>query len=65
MNICCIFVRQVKQTMKAVRDSDGGVDKMAVGRHINDRSHVEERCRNANTGFEERNSQYVNMDESE
>lgn len=61
----CTAPGGVKQTMKAVRDSDDGIDKMAVGRHINDRSHVEERCRNAKTGFEERNSQYVNMDESE
>lgn len=35
---------------------------MAVGRHIKERSFIEERSRNT-SGLMERNNQYINMDE--
>lgn len=59
----CLCLLQVKETRKAVRDSESGVEKMAVGHHINDRAHVIERSRNVRTGEENENQDYINIDE--
>lgn len=55
----------VKQTKRAVRDSERGIHKMAVGHHIGDRGHVMERSLDKKTGREERHENFVHMDESE
>ncbi|CAG5129068.1 unnamed protein product [Candidula unifasciata] len=55
----------VKETRKAVRDSQTGVEKVAVGHHINDRAHIIERSRNNRTGEQNENQEYVNLDEEE
>jgi hypothetical protein len=56
---------QVKETKKAVKDSRSGVQKMAVGHHIGERSHVIERRVNAKTGEKAQNQEFINLDESE
>lgn len=55
----------IKETRRAVRDSDSGLEKMAVGHHIHDRAHVIEKSKNSKTGDEEVNQEFVNMNESE
>ncbi|CAI8007624.1 Myeloid leukemia factor 1, partial [Geodia barretti] len=53
----------VKETKKAVKDSQSGVQKMAVGHHIGDRAHVIERQVNAKTGEKAQNQEFINLDE--
>ncbi|XP_029471981.1 myeloid leukemia factor 1 isoform X2 [Rhinatrema bivittatum] len=55
----------IKETRQAVRDSESGVAKMAVGHHIQDRSHVIEKRMNTKTGNEEVHQEFCNLDESE
>jgi len=55
----------VKETRKAVRDSTKGVEKMAIGHHINERGHVIERNRNVHTGEQEENQNLYNLDDEE
>ena len=54
---------QVKETRRTVRDSNTGLEKIAVGHHLNDRAHVIERSRNARTGEANENQEYINLDE--
>ncbi|XP_013068074.2 myeloid leukemia factor 1-like isoform X1 [Biomphalaria glabrata] len=55
----------VKETRKAVRDSETGLEKCAVGHHIKDRAHIIERSRNTRTGEEDENQELINLDEDE
>ncbi|KFU88178.1 Myeloid leukemia factor 1, partial [Chaetura pelagica] len=55
----------VKETRKALRDSESGLEKMAVGHHINDRAHVIKKSKNHKTGDEEMNQEFVNLDETD
>lgn len=55
----------IRETRKAVRDPQAGIEKMAVGRHLNDRGHVITRQRDARTGNIDENQDYINLDESE
>uniref|UniRef100_A0A8D0HTI1 Myeloid leukemia factor 1 n=1 Tax=Sphenodon punctatus TaxID=8508 RepID=A0A8D0HTI1_SPHPU len=55
----------IKETRKAVKDSDSGLEKMAVGHHINDRAHVIKKSKNNKTGDQELNQEFVNLEESE
>lgn len=55
-------VREEKHT---VRDSRSGVQKMKIGRHIQDRGHVIERSKNHHTGDQEENNEFINIDEEE
>lgn len=54
---------QIKETRKAIKDSVSGLEKMAVGHHIQDRAHVIEKSKNNKTGDEELNQEFVNLDE--
>ena len=54
---------QIKETTKAVRDSEAGIEKMAIGRHLNDRGHVITRQKDTRTGNMEENRDYLNFDE--
>ncbi|CAG2164206.1 unnamed protein product [Oppiella nova] len=47
----------VRETTSSVRDSRSGLQKMSIGRHIEDRAHVMERTRNQYTGDEEHNNE--------
>ncbi|XP_033763255.1 myeloid leukemia factor 1-like [Pecten maximus] len=53
-------VREIQRTM---RDSESGVEKMAIGHHINDRGHVIEQSRNHRTGQQDRNEDLINLDD--
>jgi len=55
----------VRQTRKSERNSETGVDRMAIGHHIYDRGHVVERSRNRRTNDQEENQEFLNMDEEE
>ncbi|GFO18758.1 myeloid leukemia factor [Plakobranchus ocellatus] len=55
----------VKETRKAVRDTETGVERVAMGHHINDRAHIIERSRNARTGESNENQDFINLDEGE
>ncbi|KAM6389220.1 myeloid leukemia factor 1 isoform 3-T4 [Pluvialis apricaria] len=55
----------VKETRKALRDSESGLEKMAIGHHIHDRAHVIKKSKNRKTGDEEMNQEFINLDETE
>lgn len=55
----------VKETRKAIRDSDSGLERMAVGHHIHDRAHVIRKSKNNKTGDEEVDQEFINMNESD
>ncbi|NXM70321.1 MLF1 factor, partial [Serilophus lunatus] len=55
----------IKETRKAVKDSESGLEKMAIGHHIQDRAHVIQKSKNFKTGDEEMNQEFINLDESE
>lgn len=55
----------IKETRKALRDSESGLEKMAIGHHIQDRGHVVEKKVNNKTGERELHQNFQNMDESE
>ncbi|XP_004682362.1 PREDICTED: myeloid leukemia factor 1 isoform X1 [Condylura cristata] len=55
----------VKETRKTLRDSDSGLEKMAVGHHLRDRAHVIKKSKNNKTGDEELNQEFINMNESD
>ncbi|XP_045707326.1 myeloid leukemia factor 1 isoform X1 [Phyllostomus hastatus] len=55
----------IKETRKALRDSDSGLEKMAIGHHLHDRAHVIKKSKNNKTGDEEVNQEFINMNESD
>ncbi|NXX83162.1 MLF1 factor, partial [Urocolius indicus] len=55
----------VKETRKALKDSESGLEKMAIGHHIHDRAHVIKKSKNTKTGDEEMNQEFINLDEAE
>lgn len=55
----------IKETKKMERDSETGLEKMAVGHHINERGHVIERSRNRRTGDQDENQEFINLDDSQ
>ena len=48
-----------------MRDSDSGLEKMAIGHHLHDRAHVIKKSKNSKTGDEEVNQEFINMNESD
>ncbi|KAM7043588.1 myeloid leukemia factor 1 isoform 2-T2 [Acridotheres tristis] len=55
----------IKETRRALKDSESGLEKIAIGHHIQDRAHVVKKSRNSRTGDEEMNQEFINLDESE
>ncbi|XP_046381222.1 myeloid leukemia factor 2-like [Haliotis rufescens] len=55
----------VKETRRTVRDTESGVEKIAIGHHINDRAHIIERSQNRHTGDRNENQEYINLEEEE
>uniref|UniRef100_A0A7M4EJE7 Myeloid leukemia factor 1 n=1 Tax=Crocodylus porosus TaxID=8502 RepID=A0A7M4EJE7_CROPO len=55
----------IKETRKALRDSESGLEKMAIGHHLHDRAHLVKKAKNNRTGDEELNQEFINLDESE
>lgn len=57
------FLPQIKETRQAIKDSESGLEKMAIGHHIQDRGHVVEKKINNKTGEGELNQDFHNLDE--
>ncbi|NXQ14713.1 MLF1 factor, partial [Peucedramus taeniatus] len=55
----------VRETRKALKDSESGLEKISVGHHIQDRAHVIKKSKNSKTGEQEMNQEFINLDESE
>ncbi|XP_067897546.1 myeloid leukemia factor 1 isoform X2 [Heterodontus francisci] len=55
----------IKETRRAVRDTESGIEKMSVGHHIQDRAHVIQKSRNQRTGDEEIDQEYININEAD
>ncbi|XP_078696036.1 myeloid leukemia factor 1-like isoform X1 [Branchiostoma floridae x Branchiostoma belcheri] len=53
----------VKETRRTVRDSEAGLQKMAIGHHLGERAHIVERSRDRHG--EEEKQDYINMDEAD
>ncbi|XP_006878298.1 PREDICTED: LOW QUALITY PROTEIN: myeloid leukemia factor 1 [Chrysochloris asiatica] len=55
----------IKETRRTLRDSDSGLEKMAIGHHIHNRAHVIKKSKNKKTGDEEVNQEFININESD
>ncbi|XP_055953521.1 myeloid leukemia factor 1-like [Argiope bruennichi] len=55
----------VKETIHSVQDSRTGLQKMAIGHHLNEKGHVVEKKKNRYTGDEEENEEYINLEDDE
>ncbi|XP_072897077.1 myeloid leukemia factor 1 [Hemitrygon akajei] len=55
----------LKETRRAIKDSESGIEKISIGHHIKDRSHVIQKVRNQKTGDEEVNQEFVNLNEDD
>ncbi|KAL4221393.1 Myeloid leukemia factor 1 [Mactra antiquata] len=55
----------IRETRKALRDSERELEKMSVGRHIRDRGHEIEKHRNTRSGQMEEMQNYRNIDEKD
>uniref|UniRef100_A0A3P9K647 Myeloid leukemia factor 2 n=1 Tax=Oryzias latipes TaxID=8090 RepID=A0A3P9K647_ORYLA len=55
----------IRETMQSVRDSESGLERLAIGHHIGERAHIVERSRNRRTGDREERQDFINLDESE
>ncbi|XP_062895501.1 myeloid leukemia factor 2-like [Mobula hypostoma] len=56
---------QIRETRRSVRDSESGMEKVAIGHHIGDRAHIMERSRNRRTGDQEQRQDFINLEEAE
>ncbi|KAM7159997.1 myeloid leukemia factor 1 isoform 1-T1 [Macrochelys suwanniensis] len=61
----CTAPGGIKETRKALKDSESGLEKMAVGHHIHDRAHVIKKSKNNKTGDQELNQEFINLDEAQ
>lgn len=59
------FSSQIRETRQSMRDSESGLERMAIGHHIGVRAHIMERSRNRRTGDREERQDFINLDESE
>ncbi|XP_078266187.1 myeloid leukemia factor 1 [Rhinoraja longicauda] len=55
----------IKETRRAVKDSESGIDKLSIGHHIKDRGHVIQKCKNQLTGDEEVDQEFINLNEDD
>jgi len=55
----------IRETRQSMRDSESGVERLAIGHHIGERGHVMERARNRRTGDREERQDYINLEENE
>uniref|UniRef100_A0A3B5MWD4 Myeloid leukemia factor 2 n=1 Tax=Xiphophorus couchianus TaxID=32473 RepID=A0A3B5MWD4_9TELE len=55
----------IRETRQSMRDSESGLERLAIGHHIGERAHIMERSRNRRTGDREERQDYINLDESE
>lgn len=59
------FSSQIRETRQSLRDSESGLESLAIGHHIGARAHVVERSQNRRTGDREERQDFINLDESE
>lgn len=59
------FSPQIRETRQSMRDSESGLERLAIGHHIGERAHIMERSRNRRTGDREERQDFINLDESE
>ncbi|KAM9806270.1 myeloid leukemia factor 2 isoform X2 [Syngnathus typhle] len=57
--------RGIRETRQSMRDSESGVERLAIGHHIGERAHIMERSRNRRTGDREERQDFINLDEAE
>ncbi|XP_061675821.1 myeloid leukemia factor 2 [Syngnathoides biaculeatus] len=55
----------IRETRQSMRDSESGVERLAIGHHIGERAHIMERSRNRRTGDREERQDFINLDETE
>uniref|UniRef100_A0A3Q3WZG3 Uncharacterized protein n=1 Tax=Mola mola TaxID=94237 RepID=A0A3Q3WZG3_MOLML len=55
----------IRETRQSVRDSESGLERLAIGHHIGDRAHIMERSRNRRTGDREERQDFINIDETD
>ncbi|XP_018527965.1 myeloid leukemia factor 2 [Lates calcarifer] len=55
----------IRETRQSMRDSESGLERLAIGHHIGPRAHIMERSRNRRTGDREERQDFINLDESE
>ncbi|KAL4616773.1 myeloid leukemia factor 2 [Arapaima gigas] len=55
----------IRETRQSMRDSETGVECLAIGHHIGDRGHVMERSHNRRTGDREERQDFINLEECE
>lgn len=55
----------IKETKRAVKDSESGMQKMAVGHHLGERGHVIERSHNVRSGEQEEKQDFVGLAEND
>lgn len=61
----CLYSPQIRETMQSLRDSESGLESLAIGHHIGERAHIMERSQNRRTGDREERQDFINLDESE
>lgn len=59
------FSSQIRETRQSLRDSESGLERLAIGHHIGARAHIVERSQNRRTGDREERQDFINLDESE
>lgn len=59
------FWPQIRETRQSLRDSESGLESLAIGHHIGARAHIVERSQNRRTGDREERQDFINLDESE
>lgn len=59
------FSSQIRETRQSMRDSESGLERLAIGHHIGERAHIMERSRNRRTGDREERQDFINLDEGE
>ncbi|KAM6935372.1 myeloid leukemia factor 2 isoform 2-T2 [Lycodopsis pacificus] len=55
----------IRETRQSMRDSESGLERLAIGHHIGERGHVMERSRNRRTGDREERQDFINLDETD
>ncbi|XP_056902126.1 myeloid leukemia factor 2 isoform X2 [Takifugu flavidus] len=55
----------IRETRQSLRDSESGLERLAIGHHIGARAHIMERSQNRRTGDREERQDFINLDESD
>ncbi|KAG7474546.1 hypothetical protein JOB18_011920 [Solea senegalensis] len=55
----------IRETRRSMRDSESGLEQLAIGHHIGERAHIMERSRNRRTGDREERQDFINLDETD